>query len=153
MATDDPNPSEKTPISPHDSPSVPEAPEPGAIVVLGGALWWFTTARHWRVVHEDLWHADGDRIVWRRSGDPLPCQPVAWDIVFTPLRSRGVVVAVRVIRVAAQDGDVVVRGVTPSGEEIELRRNAREYFCDAVEAALELSVPPRLDAIVEFADG
>ena len=153
MAIDDPDPSEKPPISPHDSPSVPEAPEPGALVVLGGALWWFTTTRHWRVVHEDLWRCEGNRILWRRAADPLPCQPVVWDIVFTPLRSRGKVVAVRVIRVASQDGDVVVRGVTPEGEEIEARRNAREYFVDAVEAALEISMPPRLDAIVEFDEG
>jgi len=153
MAIDDTDPSEKPPISPHDSPSVPEAPEPGAVVVLGGALWWFTTARHWRVVHEDLWRGDGNRIAWRRPDEPLPCQPVAWDIVFAPLRSLARVVAVRVIRVAARDGDVVVRGVTPTGDQIEVSRNSREYFSDAVEAALEISVPPRLDAIVEFDEG
>jgi hypothetical protein len=150
MARGDRDPAEPVPVTPHDSPSIPETPPPGTVVEIGGALWWYSATGHWRVVHEDLWRRDGNGIVWRRPGEPFPCMPVTWDIVFTPLRSRGVVVAVRVIRVASDAGDVVVRGVTPAGDEVELRRNAREYFADAVEAALELSIPPRLGAIAEF---
>lgn len=141
--------------APHIPAPVSGGPRPGEICVLGSALWWYAKSGEWRVVPEELWRRDGDEIAWRRPEEPLPCNPLVWDVVFAPSRARGAVVAVRVVRVTQSEGsgapfDVVVRGVTPEGDEVELRRGAREFFVDGVEAALELAIPPRLDGVVEF---
>jgi len=143
------------PLAPDAPTTQPCCPAPGEIRVVGRAVWWYAASGEWRIVPEEVCSSDGGSVTWRRPAEPLPCSPRVWrgagDIVFAPVRSRGVVVAVRVVRVTPGAGGIVVRGVSAEGDEVELRRDAREFFVDAVEAALEIACPPRLDTVVEFA--
>jgi hypothetical protein len=120
------------------------------------ALWWYSRSGEWRIVDETLWTARGEEIRWRQAADPMPEKPAVWDVVYMPEREHDRVLAVRVVSVRPARGEparrapFVVRGATVEGDEVKLRPDRREVFSDAVAAALELRVPPRLDAVYDF---
>lgn len=123
-------------------------------------LWWRSTRGEWRVVSDGLWTAQGDAgFSWNRGPAAPQRTPEVWDVVYSPIRARQVVVAVRVLRVlptvptgAGSDRAVAIaiRGLTAEGREVELSTEGRDWFDDPIAAALEIGCPPRLEDIIEF---